>query len=421
MPASPTSVPFLDLHAGNRRVEAAFFRDLKTLFRRSDFIGGPTVETFERAFAAAHDAPQCVAVSSGTAALHLSLIAAGLGPGDEVIVPAFTFPGAALPVLHCGARPVFADVNPGDGCLDPESVARLTTKKTRAILVTHLFGHPADLDALRAIARSSRGRIALIEDAAQAHGGTWRGRALGTFGAFGCFSFYPTKNLGGMGDAGAILTRTRAHADRLRRLRDHGQTARFRPVEAGFNARMDAVQALFLTHKLPFLREDNARRAVLAAHIAKALTRLDVKALTPLDMKAPARPHGKALAGPDTGADRAAPFPACVALRPDVRGTSSWHACVVRTPQRAVLVKRLKERGIGHQIYYPAALPDLPVYRDLMGNIAGNGAGREKAGVHGGDVPVARALARTCVALPLHPALTAAHRRALLEALTADR
>src|SRR5690606_24416345 len=202
---SPPSVPFLDLYAGNRRVESAFFRDLKALFRRSDFIGGATVETFERAFAAELGAPQCVAVSSGTAALHLSLVAAGIGPGDEVIVPAFTFPGAALPVLHCGARPVFADVNPGDGCLDPESVARLTTKNTRAILVTHLFGHPADLDALQALARGSRGRITLIEDAAQAHGGAWRGRALGTFGAFGCFSFYPTKNLGGMGDAGAVL------------------------------------------------------------------------------------------------------------------------------------------------------------------------------------------------------------------------
>ena len=241
MPAAAPSIPFLDLYAGNRRVETAFFRDLKTLFRRSDFIGGPTVETFERAFAADLGAPHCVAVSSGTAALHLSLIAAGIGPGDEVIVPAFTFPGAALPVLHGGARPVFADVNPGDGCLDPASVARVTTKNTRAILVTHLFGHPADLDALQTIARESRGRIRLIEDAAQAHGGSWRGRALGTCGAFGCFSFYPTKNLGAWGDAGAILVKTRAHAERLRRLRDHGQGARFRPLEPGFNARMDAV------------------------------------------------------------------------------------------------------------------------------------------------------------------------------------
>jgi len=383
MPRTPPPVPFLDLYAGNRRFEAAFFRDLKALFRRSDFIGGATVETFERAFAAELGAPQCVAVSSGTAALHLSLVAAGIGPGDEVIVPAFTFPGAALPVLHCGARPVFADVNPGDGCLDPESVARLTTKNTRAILVTHLFGHPADLDALQALARGSRGRITLIEDAAQAHGGAWRGRALGTFGAFGCFSFYPTKNLGGMGDAGAVLVKTRAHADRLRRLRDHGQTARFRPVEPGFNARMDAVQALFLTHKLPYLRDDNARRAALA-----------VRLLAQLDACRDAA--GGAHAHP---------------LRPDARGTSSWHAFVVKAPQRAALFKRLKERGIGHQVYYPAVLPDLPAYR---GFVRGGFARAD-------DVPVARALARACLALPLHPALTVAQGRAITGALAPDR
>ncbi len=406
-PPTPPSVPFLDLYAGNRRVESAFFRDLKTLFRRSDFIGGPTVETFERAFAAELGAPQCVAVSSGTAALHLSLIAAGIGPGDEVIVPAFTFPGAALPVLHCGARPVFADVNPGDGCLDPAAVARVTTKNTRAILVTHLFGHPADLDALRTLARESRGRITLIEDAAQAHGGSWRGRALGTFGAFGCFSFYPTKNLGGMGDAGAILVKTRAHAERLRRLRDHGQTARFRPVEAGFNARMDAVHALFLTHKLPHLREDNARRATVADRVLKALapaTGLAGSATASATMRLEARLDTR----PHTRLDMR-----LLPLRPDARGTSSWHALVVKTPERAAFVKRLKMHGIGHQIYYPAALPDLPVYRDL--------ARPGNTGAHGGDVPVALALARTCVALPLHPAMTAAQVRALIAALAPGR
>lgn len=389
-PPTPPSVPFLDLYAGNRRVESAFFRDLKTLFRRSDFIGGPTVETFERAFAAELGAPQCVAVSSGTAALHLSLIAAGIGPGDEVIVPAFTFPGAALPVLHCGARPVFADVNPGDGCLDPASVARLTTKHTRAILVTHLFGHPADLDALRAIARGSRGRITLIEDAAQAHGGSWRGRALGTFGAFGCFSFYPTKNLGGMGDAGAILVKTRAHADRLRRLRDHGQTARFRPLEPGFNARMDAVQALFLTHKLPFLRADNARRTALAARLGETLASLSARS-------------------PESGRT-----PRLIPLHPDARGTSSWHAFVVKATgaaARAALVKRLKDGGVGHQVYYPAALPDLPVYRPH----APAGTARHAA------CDVARTLARTGLALPLHPAMTMTQLRGVAEAVTSTR
>jgi dTDP-4-amino-4,6-dideoxygalactose transaminase len=357
-----THIPFLDLYAGNRRVETAFFRDLKTLYRSSGFIGGPAVEGFEGAFAKELDSPHCVAVSSGTAALHLSMAAAGIGAGDEVIVPAFTFPGAAGPVLHRGARPVFADVNLHDGCLNPEAVAHAVTKNTRAILATHLFGHPADLDALRAIVRGSKNRIMLIEDAAQAHGGSWRGQALGTHGTFGCFSFYPTKNLGAMGDAGAIMVKTRALAERLQRLRDHGQVKRFAPVEAGFNARMDAVQALFLTHKIPLLRADNARRASVAARILGALE-------TPETHQADLVP-----------------------LRPDARGASAWHALVVRAARRAPLMKALTARGIGHQVYYPTALPDLKVYKAFTRR--------------GDDFPAARALARTALTLPLHPALT---------------
>jgi len=374
------NIPFLDLYAGNRRVEAAFFRDLKTLYRASAFIGGPAVDAFERAFATELDGPHCVAVSSGTAALHLSMVAAGIGPGDEVIVPAFTFPGAAGPVLHRGATPVFADVNLRDGCLNPESVARAVTKRTRAILVTHLFGHPADLDALQAIVRGSssnpNGRIALIEDAAQAHGGSWRGRALGSHGTFGCFSFYPTKNLGAMGDAGAIMVKTRALAERLRRLRDHGQVKRFAPLEAGFNARMDAVQALFLRHKLPLLRADNARRAALAARVVAAL------------------------GAPENDEPGIAP------LLPDARGASAWHALAVRAARRGALVATLKAQGIGHQIYYPAALPDLPVY---------------KAFARRDDVPAARALARAALAVPLHPALSRAEIDTVVKALTSPR
>lgn len=379
MPPSRTpsaAVPFLDLYAGNRRVEAAFFRDLKTLYRASAFIGGPTVQAFEAAFAAALDAPHCVAVSSGTAALHLSLAAAGIGADDEVIVPAFTFPGAAGPVLHHRARPVFADVNLRDGCLDPEAVARALTPKTRAILVTHLFGHPADLDALKDIARASKGRITLIEDAAQAHGGTWRGQALGTHGAFGCFSFYPTKNVGAMGDAGAITVKTRALAERLRRLRDHGQTRRFTPLEAGFNARMDAVQALFLTHKLPRLRADNERRARHARTLIRTLN--------------------------EDGAE-------VLPLLPDARGTSAWHAFVIQSSRRAALAARLTARGIGHQVYYPAALPDLPAFRAFVPH------------ARRGDFPAARALARAALALPLHPALTHADTAAIVRAVAGDR
>jgi dTDP-3-amino-3,4,6-trideoxy-alpha-D-glucose transaminase len=362
-------VPFLDLYAVNRRIEHDFYRGLKTLYRGSAFIGGPAVQAFERDFAAAMRAPHCVAVSSGTAALHLSLIAAGIGTGDEVIVPAFTFPGAAGPVLHLGARPVFADVSPRDGCLDPESVARAVTRKTRAILVAHLFGHPANMDALRAIAgkRGAGEKIILIEDAAQAHGAAWRGKPAGSLGDFGCFSFYPTKNLGGLGDGGAILVKTARHADRLRRLRDHGQARRFFPEEAGFNARMDAVQALFLSLKLPALAADNARRAGAALRYLRGLDGRDM---------------------PE-------------ALFPDGRGLSAWHAFLVKTPRRAALIRRLREQGIGHQVYYPAALPDLPAFKKFSRH----------------DCPVARELARTAVALPLHAGLRRADVAAVIAAL----
>ena len=346
-------VPFMDLHAVNKRHENAFFGELRKLYRQSAFIGGPWLELFEKEFARSMDSAHCVSVSSGTAALHLSLIAAGVGPGDEVIVPAFTFPGTAWGVLHQNAKPVFADVRLQDGCIDPEDVARKITRRTRAILAVHLFGHPAALDALRKIARDRR--IALIEDAAQAHGGLYGNRALGSVGDFGCFSFYPTKNLGGLGDGGAILVKRKSAAERLRRLRDHGQRRRFFPEEIGFNARMDAIQALFLRLKLPRLRDDNEARASIAALYLNALR--------------------------DNGS--------LSALTPSPEGTSAWHAFVVKAKRRGTFLRVLEQRGIGHQIYYPATLPSLKPFHKFSR----------------GRYPAAEALARACVALPLHPAL----------------
>ena len=377
----PSPIPFLDLYATNKPVEAAFFRELKKLYRNSAFIGGPAVEAFEKSFAAAcagsARTPHCVAVSSGTAALHLSLAAAGIGPGDEVIVPAFTFPGAAGPILHRGARVVFADVNLSDGCLDPVAVARAITPRTKAILATHLFGHPADMKALQTVVRKHGKKIFLIEDAAQAHGGlsfdaSGRGAPLGSIGDFGCFSFYPTKNLGGIGDAGAILVKSAALAARLRRLRDHGQTTRFHPEEAGFNARMDALHALFLSLKLPRLARDNARRASIAAGFLKTLRSASLQA-----------------------------------LEPSKEGLSAWHAFVVRVSggkTRAALLRHLDKAGIGYQVYYPRALPALKAFRTSK---AGSAA-----------FPAAEELARSVVALPLHPNLNAAQQARIHAALS---
>jgi dTDP-4-amino-4,6-dideoxygalactose transaminase len=373
----PVPIPFLDLYAANRPVEAAFLRGLKKLYRAGAFIGGPAVEGFERAFAAALGAPNGVAVSSGTAALHLSLVAAGVGPGDEVIVPAFTFPGAAGPVLHLGARLVFVDVRAEDGCLDPAAVARAVTPRTRAMLATHLFGHPADMDGLRKALKTEAPRAALIEDAAQAHGGSWRGRSLGSIGDFGCFSFYPTKNLGGIGDAGIVLAKRGADDARLRRLRDHGQSRRFDPVEAGFNARMDALQALFLSLKLPRLARENARRAAIAAGFLEALG---------------TRPDG-----------------ILRALVPSNEGISAWHAFVVSVGgnRRAAFLRHLDAAGIAHQVYYPRALPALRAFRGPSGEPAGAA----------GTFPVAERLARSVVALPLHAGLDAGQQARIRAAL----
>ena len=364
-PPSPLRVPFLDLYAANRRHESAFFGELRRLYRQSAFVGGPWLEAFEREFARSTGAPHCVAVASGTAALHLSLAAANVGPGDEVILPAFTFPGTAWGILYLGAKPVFADVRLQDGCLDPEAAAHKITPRTKAIIAVHLFGHPAPLEALRKIAHGRK--IALIEDAAQAHGGAYRGHALGSVGDFGCFSFYPTKNLGGLGDGGAIVVKRKSTADRLRRLRDHGQRHRFFPEETGFNARMDAIQALFLRLKLPFLRKDNARRAAIAAHYLRALKN----------------------------------NPALLPLMPSGEGSSAWHCFTVRTQRRAEFLRLLKARGIGHQIYYPAPLPSLKPLKAYAR----------------GAYPVAEELARTCAALPLYPQMQGPDIAAVLKAL----
>jgi dTDP-4-amino-4,6-dideoxygalactose transaminase len=358
-------VPFLDLHAANRRHERAFFLELRRLYRQSAFIGGPWLAAFEQEFAQSTGAAHCVAVASGTAALHLSLAAANVGPGDEVILPAFTFPGTAWGILYLGAKPVFADVRLRDGCLDPESVAGKITRRTRAIIAVHLFGHPAPLNALREIARGRR--IVLLEDAAQAHGGGYRGRALGSVGDFGCFSFYPTKNLGGLGDGGAILVKLKSVAERLRRLRDHGQRRRFFPEETGYNARMDAIQALFLRLKLPFLQADNERRTAIAARYIAALE--NHEGLAP--------------------------------LKPATEGRSAWHCFTVRAKRRSSFLRFLEARGIGHQVYYPAALPSLKPLKAYAR----------------GSYPAAEELARSCVALPLYPDLKASGVAAVVKAL----
>ncbi|MBV9818315.1 MAG: DegT/DnrJ/EryC1/StrS family aminotransferase [Solirubrobacterales bacterium] len=235
----------------------------------SSFILGEEVERFEQEFATYCGAPDCIGVASGTAALTLALLAAGIGRGDEVIVPAHTFIASALGILHAGATPVFCDVEAATGLIDPASAASVVTDRTAAVIPVHLYGQVCDMDAIGSLA--DRHDLLILEDAAQAHGATWRGSRAGSLGAVAAFSFYPSKNLGALGDGGAICTRDPELAARARQLRHLGQRGKGEHVLAGFNERLDALQAALLRVKLPHLDGFNARRRQAASVYRGAL------------------------------------------------------------------------------------------------------------------------------------------------------
>ena len=262
-------VPFTDLAAMTRDVRAAVDRGWASLLESGRFIGGEAVEEFEHAWSAYCGVPYAVGVGNGTDALQLVISALGIGQGDEVIVPANTFVATAEAVVAAGATPRFADVDPRTLLLTPEQLQAVVTVRTRAVIVVHLYGQMADIDALSQAA--ARAGLVVIEDAAQAHGATWRGRRAGSIGRAGCFSFYPGKNLGAFGDAGAVVTADAGLAQRIRCLRDHGRMAgsHYRHELIGANSRLDALQAVVLSAKLPRLAAwTDARRSVAARYQA---------------------------------------------------------------------------------------------------------------------------------------------------------
>jgi dTDP-4-amino-4,6-dideoxygalactose transaminase len=267
--ATQTAVPFTNLERHHEPIAD----DLRAAFDRimgsSQFILGSEVEAFEAEFAAYCGVAHCVGVASGTAALTLALIAAGIGRGDEVIVPGHTFIASVLAVVHAGATPVFCDVESGTGLIDPDSAARAITSRTAALMAVHLYGQCCDMDALDTIA--TRHSLLVLEDAAQAHGATFRRRRTGSLGKVAGFSFYPSKNLGALGDGGAICTGDASIARRARQLRDLGQRAKGEHVEVGFNERLDALQAALLRLKLPHLDAANTARRGHAARYREAL------------------------------------------------------------------------------------------------------------------------------------------------------
>lgn len=348
-------VPQLDLGAQYRQLRSAIDGAVQRVLETGNFVGGPESEALERELADYLGVPHVISLNSGTDALMLSLKALGIGAGDDVIVPGFTFFATAEAVSLAGARPCFADCAPGHYNLDADSVRRAMTPRTRAVIAVHLFGQPVDLAPLQDLC-ASRG-LWLIEDAAQAIGARYRGRSIGSFGEAAAFSFYPTKNLGAFGDGGAVACDDPALAEHLRRLRNHGRQDRYQHGEVGCNSRLDEIQAAILRVKLPFLDGWNEERRRLAALYVEGL-------------------H-----------DCACRWPAPVADSVPV-----VHQFVVTHPQRDALRAFLSEHGIATAVFYP-----IPCHRQPA--FAQSHAGQ--------SLPLAEQLAQQVLALPIYPELPA--------------
>jgi dTDP-4-amino-4,6-dideoxygalactose transaminase len=359
-------VPFVDLRAQYLSIREEALRALFGVTETTTFILGPRVEEFENAFGAYTGASHCIGVNSGTSALHLALIAAGIGRDDEVITSPMTFIATCWAITYTGARPVFVDVDPVTHTLDPDQVEQRITSRTKALLPVHLYGQPADLAPLVDISR--RHGIPIIEDAAQAHGARYFGRGVGTFGLCGCFSFYPGKNLGAYGEAGAIVTNNAQIAVRLRALRDHAQSQRYHHDEIGFNYRMDALQGAVLALKLKHLAAWTDARRHLATRYREELAGLPIG----LPSEAPGRRH-------------------------------VWHLFVVLHPQRDRIRAELERRGIQSGLHYPVPVHLQKAYAFL--------------GHHPGEFPHAERVARECLSLPLFPEMTLTQQDQVLLAL----
>ncbi len=360
------TIPFLDLKAQYAGVRDEIRQAICDVADSTGYILGPRVAAFEDAFADYIGTRHCVAVNSGTSALHLALICAGVQPGDDVLTVPMTFVATSWAISYAGARPVFVDIDPATCTMNVEQVEERITPRTRAILPVHLYGQPADMAPLLEIGR--RHGIPVIEDGAQAHGARYRGVGAGTLGQSGCFSFYPGKNLGACGEGGAVVTDDPAIADRCKRLRDHAQGERYHHDELGFNYRMDAFQGAVLEIKLRRLQSWIEARRRVAARYHDALADL------PLTLPVEAR-------------DR----------------RHVWHLYVVRHPERDRIRKALDERGVQTGLHYPIPVHLQKAYAHL--------------GHQPGDFPVAEQVARECFSLPMYPELSTAQQDRVIEAL----
>ncbi len=349
------NVPFLDLGIQYQAIAAEINHAISKVIQEADFILGREVRLFEEEFAAFCDVPYAVGVDSGTSALELALRAFDIGPGDEVITAANSFIASALGVSHAGAKPVLVDVDPYTYTLDVTAIERAITRRTKAILPVHLYGHPAHMDPIQQLA--DKHGLMVIEDACQAHGARYKGKRVGSLSHAAAFSFYPGKNLGAYGDGGMVVTNDKKVANRLEMLRNYGQKEKYKHLFRGYNRRLDTMQAAILRVKLRYLEKWNAARRWNASLYQKHL-----------------EGSGVVVPGEAGGAE------------------SVWHLYVIRTEQRDQLKDHLVSKGINASIHYPVPIHLQPAYQDL--------------GHKRGDFPVTEAYAEKILSLPMYAELT---------------
>jgi dTDP-4-amino-4,6-dideoxygalactose transaminase len=371
MPGEP-SIPILDLTRYDAELKADIARNVAEVFATGRFVLGPANDAFEKAFASAIGVRHAIGVSSGTDALLVSLLALGVGPGDEVITSPFSFFASAGTVARLNARPVFVDIDPATFNLDPGQLEAAVTPRTKVIQPVDLYGQCADMEPILEIA--NRRRVPVLEDACQAVGATYRGKSAGAFGRVAAFSFYPTKNLGAAGDAGAVTTDDDELAALVRILRVHGGAKQYHHDRVGGNFRLDALQAAVLNAKLPRLAGWNERRRAIAGRYGELFSEAAQAGRIGLPSEAPGRRH-------------------------------VWHQYVVRVAGRDAVKQRLAEKGIGTSVFYPIPLNEQNCFRGL---------GQQ------GRCPAASKAAAEVLALPIFPELTDAEVERVAAAVIAS-
>lgn len=350
-------IPFVDLHLLHHEIEDQLHEVFSRVLSNSTFVLGPEVEQFEQDFAAYCGTEHCVAVNTGTAALHLVLAALGVGPGDEVITVPHTFIATAEAISAVGATPVFVDIDPVSFCMDPNPIESAITARTRAIIPVHLYGQMADMDAICAIA--VKHQIPVIEDACQAHGAEYRGQKAGSIGLAGCFSFYPGKNLGACGEGGAVTTNDTQLARRLQLWRDHGSSKKYEHQFAGHNMRMEGLQGGILAVKLKYLDRWNDQRREIARHYATAMAGIQLSLPKEMDY-----------------------------------ARHVYHLFVVQSEDRDGLRRQLAEAGVQSGLHYPIPLHLQQAYFHL--------------GYRKGDFPVTERVKDRILSLPIYPGMSTA-------------